>query len=140
PTVLGSISETQKIALLDGAAALVCPSLYEGFGLVPLEAMARGCPVVTSHAGALPEVCGDAAVYADPRQPVQIADALLRVLKDPILSREMTARGLARCSTLTWEASVRAHLAVIDRVARLDPAAQPAPTARPERVEADVVP
>jgi glycosyltransferase involved in cell wall biosynthesis len=107
---------------------------------VPLEAMARGCPVVASSAGALPEVCGDAAVYVDPGQPGQIADALLRVLGDPDLSREMSARGLARCRALTWEASVRAHLAIIDRVARLDRAEHHVPAAGRDRVQADVVP
>lgn len=141
PTALGPISEDRKIALLDEASVLVCPSLYEGFGFAPLEAMARGCPVVASRAGALPEVCGDAAIYVDPRKPEQIAAALLRVLQSPELSREMSARGRARCHALTWEASARAHLAVIDRVARLDPAAHPASAGgRPERLEADAVP
>src|SRR5262249_42897105 len=67
--------------------------------------------------------------------------ALLRVLQSPELSREMSARGRARCHALTWEASARAHLAVIDRVARLDPAAHPASAGgRPARLEADAVP
>jgi glycosyltransferase involved in cell wall biosynthesis len=140
PTVLGAITEAKKIALLDEASALLSPSLYEGFGFAPLEAMARSCPVIASQAGALPEVCGDAAIYVDPRRPDEIAEAVLRVLANPDLSREMAARGRARCSAMTWEASVRAHLAVIDRVALLDRAEQPAPAASPDPVEADVVP
>ena len=140
-TVLGPVSEAEKLALLDRASVFVSPSLYEGFGFAPLEAMARGCPVVAARTGALPEVCGDAAVYVDPRQPGQIADAVLRVLTRPLLSRELIELGRMRSSALTWEASVRAHLAVIDRVARLDPAGLMAQASRGDgRIEADVLP
>jgi glycosyltransferase involved in cell wall biosynthesis len=99
---------------------LVCPSLYEGFGLVPLEAMARGCPVVTTRLGSLPEVCADAAIYVDPNQPRQIAEALSRVLVRPESTRELVERGRARARAMTWEAAGRAHLALIDRVTRVD--------------------
>lgn len=140
-TVLGPVSEAEKMALLDRASVLVSPSLYEGFGFAPLEAMARGCPVVAARTGALPEVCGDAAVYVDPRQPRLIADALLRVLTNPDLARDLVERGRARASTLTWEASVRAHLAVFDRVARLDLKGRSAPASRRDsRIEMDVLP
>ena len=140
-TVLGPVSETEKIALLDRASVLVCPSLYEGFGLVPLEAMARGCPVVAARAGALPEVCGDAVLYVDPTRPEQIADALLRVLTHPSLAGELVERGRARASAFTWDASVRKHLAVIECVARLDPRGLAARASRGAgRIEADVLP
>jgi len=140
-TVLGPVSDAEKIALLDRASVLVCPSLYEGFGFAPLEAMARGCPVVAGCTGALPEVCGDAALYVDPRQPVEIADALLRVLTHPDLSRDLGERGHRRATALTWEASVRAHLAVIDRVSRLDQRGRSAPASNlDQRIEADVLP
>ena len=112
----GSVTEAEKIALLDGASALVCSSLYEGFGFAPLEAMARGCPVVTARVGAVPEVCGDAALYVDPRQPDQIAEALSRVITRPEVSRRLVDRGLLRAGGFTWDASVRDHLAVVDRV------------------------
>ncbi len=139
-TILGPVSETEKIALLDGASVLVCPSLYEGFGFAPLEAMARGCPVVAARAGALPEVCGNAAVYVDPTQPEQIADGLLRVLTNPHLAGELVERGRARASALTWEASARAHLAVIECVARLDSRGLAARASSDGRIEADVLP
>jgi glycosyltransferase involved in cell wall biosynthesis len=140
-TVLGPVSETEKIALLDRASVLVCPSLYEGFGFAPLEAMARGCPVVAARAGALPEVCGRAAVYVDPTQPEQIADALLSVLTHPRLAGELVERGRARASAHTWEASVRAHLAVIECVARLHPRGLAARASSGDgRIEADVLP
>ncbi len=140
-TVLGPVSEAEKIALLNRASVLVSPSLYEGFGFAPMEAMARGCPVVTSHAGGQPEVCGDAAVYVDPKQPRQIADALRHVLTHPDLARHLVERGRARTGTFTWEASVRAHLAVFDLVARLDHMGRSAPaTTCDGRIEADVPP
>jgi glycosyltransferase involved in cell wall biosynthesis len=140
-TFLGPVSEATKIALLDRASALVCSSLYEGFGFAPLEAMARGCPVVTAPTGGLPEVCGDAVVYADPRQPRLIAEALVRVLGDSHLARGLAERGRARAESLTWEASAREHLAIFDHVARLDEKGRLAPAAaRDGRIEADVLP
>jgi glycosyltransferase involved in cell wall biosynthesis len=139
-TVLGPVSDAEKIALLDRASVLVCPSLCEGFGFAPLEAMARGCPVVAARAGALPEVCGDAALYVDPRQPGRIAEALLRVLTHPDLARRLVERGRTRSSAFTWEASVRAHLAVIDHVAHPDLKGRTAPvSSRDDRIEAEVL-
>jgi glycosyltransferase involved in cell wall biosynthesis len=103
--------------------------------------MARGCPVVCARTGALPEVCGDAAVYVDPQQPRSIADALLHVLRNPDLARALVERGRARARALTWEASARAHLAVFDCVARLDLTGRGAPASGPNgRMEADVLP
>ena len=85
------------------AGVFVFPSLYEGFGLPPLEAMASGTPVVTSNVSSLPEVVGDAALLVDPTDPVAIADAMRRVLTDPLLAAEMSAKGLARARTFSWE-------------------------------------
>jgi glycosyltransferase involved in cell wall biosynthesis len=140
-TLLGPVSESEKIALLDDAAVLVCPSLYEGFGFTPLEAMARGCPVVAAPAGAVPEVCGDAVLYADPRDPRLIADAVLRVIDRSDLARRLVDRGHERAIGFTWDASVRAHLAVFDEVARLQAGGQPTPaSADRSRAEANVLP
>jgi glycosyltransferase involved in cell wall biosynthesis len=72
--------------------------------------------VVTARVGAVPEVCGDAALYIDPRQPDQIAEALSRVITRPEVSRRLVDRGLVRASTFTWDASVRDHLALVARV------------------------
>jgi len=140
-TVLGPVSESEKIALLDGASALVCPSLHEGFGFTPLEAMARGCPVVAAGAGALPEVCGDAAIYADPRRPDAIADALRRVLLRPELAQALAARGRTRSAAWSWEASVRAHLTLLNRCAigPPDPSRAPTPSGG-QRMSSDAVP
>ena len=89
------------------ASVFVFPSLYEGFGLPPLEAMASGTPVVTSNVSSLPEVTGDAALLVDPTDANAIADAMLRVLTDPALHADLRARGLARARQFSWERSVR---------------------------------
>src|SRR6476620_1672198 len=86
------------------ASALVFPSLYEGFGLPPLEAMACGCPVACSNAAGVPETVGDAARRFDPRDPAAIADAVLEVLADP---EPWVRRGLARAASFSWERTAR---------------------------------
>ena len=89
------------------ARVFVFPSLYEGFGLPPLEAMASGTPVITSNVSSLPEVVGDAAVLIDPYEPDAIADAMRRVLTDASLRADLRERGLRRVSEFSWERSVR---------------------------------
>jgi glycosyltransferase involved in cell wall biosynthesis len=101
----GHVAFTELVALMQRAAALVFPSLYEGFGLPPLEAMACGCPVASSNAAALPETVGDAARLFDPHDPRAIADAVLDVLADP---EPWSARGLARAAAFSWDATARA--------------------------------
>jgi alpha-1,3-rhamnosyl/mannosyltransferase len=128
-TYLGAVSEARKLDLLDRASALVCPTLYEGFGLIPLEAMARGCPVVVSRVGSLPEVCGDAALYFDPVDVDGMAAATLRVLTDEPLRRDMVEEGGRRARALSWEASARRHLAVFEEALAVAPASLPAAAA-----------
>ena len=94
-------------ALYRLASAFAFPSLYEGFGLPPLEAMACGTPVVTSRLSSLPEVVGDAAVLVDPYSVDEIADALERVLGDDVLRAGLVARGRERVSLFSWDRSVR---------------------------------
>jgi len=103
---LGLVSPEGLVDLYDRASALVFPSLYEGFGQPPLEAMACGCPVACSNAGALPEVVGDAARLFDPHDPGAIATAVRDVLDAP---EEWRLRGLERAASFSWEASARAH-------------------------------
>ena len=105
----GVVSGEELVALYRTASALVFPSLYEGFGQPPLEAMACGCPVACSNAASLPEVCGDAARLFAPEEAGAIAAAVEEVLADPA---PWTARGLARAASFTWERSASAHEAV----------------------------
>jgi glycosyltransferase involved in cell wall biosynthesis len=104
--VRGHVPGEELLGLYRTASALVFPSLYEGFGLPPLEAMASGCPVASSDAGALPEVLADAPAYFDPIDPEEIAAAVSRVLKDP---RPFTEAGLVRAREFTWDACARKH-------------------------------
>jgi glycosyltransferase involved in cell wall biosynthesis len=108
-TRLGTVSAERIASLYRRAACLVFPSLYEGFGLPPLEAMACGCPVAAAAAGAIPEVCGDAAVLFDPTDVGSIAAA---VLEADERAQELRERGLARAAGYTWEACARQHDAV----------------------------
>jgi len=104
---LGFVPDDTLAALYRLATVFVFPSLYEGFGLPPLEAMASGTPVVTSNRSSLPEVAGDAAVLVDPYSAVSIAEGIQRVLSDASLRQTMIARGLARAREFSWETSVR---------------------------------
>ncbi len=101
---LGHLPRVEVVSLLQRASALVFPSLYEGFGLPPLEAMACGCPVACSNTTALPEIVGDAACLFDPTEPEEIAAAVTTVLDDPA---PWIARGLLRAEQFSWDETAR---------------------------------
>jgi glycosyltransferase involved in cell wall biosynthesis len=103
----GFVPDRTLAVLYRLARVFVFPSLYEGFGLPPLEAMASGTPVITSNVSSLPEVVGDAAVLIDPYRSDAIADAIQRVLTEPVLHEELRRRGLQRVRDFSWERSVR---------------------------------
>jgi glycosyltransferase involved in cell wall biosynthesis len=105
-------------ALYAGATCFVFPSLYEGFGLPVLEAMAAGAPVVAARAGSIPEVAGDAALLVDARVPDEIAAAIEAVLTDGALRARLVARGRARAAQFEWNTVARRTLAVYDAVYR----------------------
>jgi glycosyltransferase involved in cell wall biosynthesis len=115
---LGYVSDQTLAILYRLAAAFVFPSLYEGFGLPPLEAMASGTPVVTSNISSLPEVAGGAAVLVDPYDVDSIADGLRRVLADPALAAELRRRGLERAREFSWARSVEKTRQVYQEVGR----------------------
>jgi len=87
----------------------VHPSLYEGFGLPPLEAMCCGCPVLASDAASIPEVCGDAALYCDARSPAEIARKLDALMRDPGMRRTLAERGRAHAARFSWRSAAVAN-------------------------------
>jgi glycosyltransferase involved in cell wall biosynthesis len=108
----GTTSPQDLDALYRGAALFVYPSLYEGFGLPVLEAMARGVPCVASIASSLPEVAGEAALPVDPRSVGALAEAMERIINDRDLTIRLGQAGVARASRFSWEDTARRTLEV----------------------------
>ena len=104
---LGFVSKQELRTLYHLAQIFVFPSLYEGFGLPPLEAMACGVPTITSDRSSLREVAGKAALTIDPDDADSLATALRRVLSEPELARELGARGLQRAAGFSWRQAAR---------------------------------
>lgn len=115
---LGFVPDTTLAILYRLASVFVFPSLYEGFGFPPLEAMASGTPVVTSNISSLPEVVGSAAVLVDPYDARSIADGIRSVLTDERLRQDLHAKGLEQVRKYSWETAARETLAIYDQVAR----------------------
>lgn len=109
---LGPVSANQLRVLYQNALAFVFPSLYEGFGLPPLESMAAGTPVIAMPFSSIPEVCGDSALYPDGLSVGDLARAMERLAQDDELRHDLKARGLARAEYLTWHRTARATLEV----------------------------
>lgn len=114
---VGPVAEDDMPALYGAAAACVCPSLIEGFGLPVLEALACGVPTASSDHAALAEVAGDAALLFNPTDVDGLTAALARLLTDTALRQELRARGLARAQTFSWERTATATLALYRDVA-----------------------
>jgi glycosyltransferase involved in cell wall biosynthesis len=114
--ITGELASEDVRAHVAHAELLVMPSLFEGFGFPPIEAMAAGCLCVVSNAASLPEICGDAAEYCDPHDPGSIADAMRRVLEDSSLQSQLRARGRERAAMFDWNVCADETLAAMERV------------------------
>ncbi len=112
----GYVEEEDLPALYGGAELFVFPSLYEGFGLPVLEAMACGTPVVTSSVSSLPEVAGDAALLVDPHDVEAIAAAMYRIVSEPALREKLRAGGLQQAARFSWQHTAQATVQVYDRL------------------------
>lgn len=110
------VPEKDLALIMSGADLFIFPSLHEGFGIPPLEAMACGTPVITSNTSSLPEVVGDAGILINPYDIQQMADAIYKVLSDHNLRAEMTQKGLERAKLFSWEESAGKMLAIFESV------------------------
>lgn len=105
--ILGYLSGKSLISLYNLAEAFVFPSIYEGFGIPPLEAMMCGCPVIASYSSSIPEVVGDSALLIDPKSEESIAAAMLKIIKDEELREKLTNKGLQQAKKFSWEKSAK---------------------------------
>ena len=110
---LGYVSDTKLVHIYNLATIFIYPSLYEGFGLPPLEAMACGTPVIVSNVASLPEVCGSAALYVDPTDIEDIKDKILILLNDEILREELSKKSKAQAALFSWDKAAQEHLKVM---------------------------
>jgi glycosyltransferase involved in cell wall biosynthesis len=112
----GQVSDAELATYYQRAGFLVLASLYEGFGLPPVEAMGAGVPVLTSRAASLPEVCGDAALYCDPYSVNDIAEKMALLVNDPGLRAKLREKGKEQVKKFSWDESARKHLEIIDEL------------------------
>lgn len=111
---LGYVTDDELAGLYNSASLFVYPSYYEGFGLPPVEAMACGCPVVVSNASSLPEICGDAAVYVDPKSSFSISEGITKVLNDSDLRESLSAKGPVWAAQFDWETTAKEHVRIFN--------------------------
>jgi glycosyltransferase involved in cell wall biosynthesis len=112
----GLVSDPQLVALYQQASAFVFPSLYEGFGLPVLEAMACGCPVITSSTSSLPEVAGKAGILVNPNNTTELMEAMTQVLTDTALALTLRKMGREQAEKFSWEKTARATADLYQKV------------------------
>ncbi len=112
-TRIGQVDDRDLPALYSMAEAFVFPSFYEGFGLPPLEAMSCGCPTVVSKAASMPEVCGDASLYFDPANEMEIAEAIVKAVENP---EPLIKKGFERVKQFSWKKTAERHMRLFEEV------------------------
>ena len=112
----GRVGDQELVELYSNAACFVFPSLYEGFGIPPLEAMASGTPVVASNAAAIPEVCGDAALYFNPLDMEDIAETILKIVQNDDMKKALINKGFKQIKKFSWEKSANKMINVINNI------------------------
>lgn len=115
-TFLGSVDDEDVVSLFQSARALIFPSLFEGFGLPVIEAMACGCPVITSTRGSLGQVAGKAALIVDPENVAEITEAMRRIENDDLLRQSLIHKGLKRAQQFSWKKTASEMLNVFKRI------------------------
>jgi len=116
-TFVGRVGNRELRALYEQALCFVFPSLYEGFGLPPIEAMACGCPTIVAKTSSLPEVCGDAVLYCDPSDAADLAAKIKRLMDDPATRADLKDRGRRHAERYTWERAARKMMDLVNGVA-----------------------
>ena len=114
----GEVTDSQLKQYFKQAKLFVFPSLYEGFGLPPLEAMASGIPVISSSAASLPEVCGNASIYFDPKNSQDLSNKILAVLSDNVKRETMIKKGYERAKLFTWDKTAILITKIINKIAK----------------------
>ena len=113
---LSYVNDAERELLYSKTKLFIYPSFYEGFGLPPLEAMARSLPVITSNISSLPEVVADSALMIDPNDPLEMSEAITLVLEDENLRQELIKRGLKRVESFSWEKTALEYLKVFSEL------------------------
>lgn len=114
--VTGFVSDSDLATLYSGATGFIYPSLYEGFGLPPLEAMQCGVPVVVSNTSSIPEVVGDAGIYTEPMDKIAIKDAMEILLTDRVYAKELSQKSIAQAANFSWRNSVHKYIKIFQEV------------------------
>lgn len=112
----GKLTDEEIVRVYNESEIFVFPSIYEGFGLPILEAMACGCPVIASNQSSIPEVCGDSALLFDPFNPEELAEKILLLTNDSNLRNKLVEKGLERVKVFSWEKAAEKHIEVFKRV------------------------
>lgn len=116
--VVGRVLDEELPHFYRHATLFVFPSLYEGFGFPPMEAMRAGCPTIVARTGAMPEICGDGVLYVDPHAPRHIAQVMAELMRNDAQQKLLSHRGMLRAQQFCWKQSAEKHCAVIESLFR----------------------